>query len=333
MDTRLSVLKRIVTVEAMGIDIPKPPPSPRYAKDHLRETLDTGLRSYQYLTQELGKLYEEQRLDLERLKQDPDPVVPGAGTPLMSEFQRLSKSQELNEAERAFILSAGDALAKVDDQARRTEDLQTVIRAQAREDSQSSSGGDGRRTVSGMAHQDLSGSSRRARSADGRALLEAYTPTYLAYQKALDHFVAEVAKALETPESQLPLGTLVMGRVVKIRLFETYRTMIRGNLGLWQRVAAAGDEPDPVDLSSRVGTHRGEPGEAIHPAAPGQPDPRAKAARTGIGLQVILLPGGTSCPTGNPVAAFWRPSATRPWSVSGEWSQTCRWKPSPSWSS
>jgi hypothetical protein len=62
---------------------------------------------------------------------------------------------------------------------------------------------------------------------DAEHFLDEYGLVFSDYSKAVDHYVKHVAAALETPESKMPLSTLVVARLCKIRILITYLGMTK----------------------------------------------------------------------------------------------------------
>lgn len=237
------VLDGSVTVEELGLRIPPPPPSPRYAFQHFRDIRQECAGSLAYLGKQIERLQADQSADLALMRARPELVAQGMDTPAFRQLQALSKDRALDAAEASFIAqvkalklqetkAAADSRQLID--AMWTMNLSYVPRG-----------------TWAITAENARRVGRQIRTEDDQRFLDAYGKLFQAYSEAVQGYVGRIVSALDRPETQLPLSQLVLARLCKIRILSTYLVMTKANFQVWASSAGTGGlEPiSPADAT------------------------------------------------------------------------------------
>jgi hypothetical protein len=234
----IPMLNGLVTVEELGLRIPPPPASPRQAFDHFRQLQQECAESLTYLNRELDQLNRDQVADIARMRAQPELVGAGMDQPVFRQLKALAKDSALESAEAGFVATTLHLKLKLEEEGQRT--AQTMNVAWSLNTEQIAPG------QIGATIANLQRAGRQFKMSDCQAFLDQYGPVFKDYSKAVDGYVAKVASALEAPESKMPLSTLVLARLCKIRVLSTYLIMTKANFQIWASSAGTGGLEPPL---------------------------------------------------------------------------------------
>lgn len=238
------VLDRSVTVEELGVRIPPPPASPRYAFQHFRAIGQECSGSLAYLGKALDGLLADQAADLARMRAEPEAAAQGMDTPLFRQLKTLSKDPVLDQTEAEFISRVKALMlqqAGVDANSKQVIDTMWTLNLHFIARGTFDATVENARRIG-----------RQIRTEDDQRFLDAYATLFRAYSAAVDGYVGRVVAALALPENRLPLSELVLARLCKIRILGTYLAMTKANYQVWASSAGTGGlEPLPSADASR----------------------------------------------------------------------------------
>lgn len=239
----LPALDGSVTVEELGIRIPPPPPSPRYAFQHFHAIGQECSGSLDYLGKQLDRLLADQAADVARMRAEPEAAAQGMDTPLFLRLQALVKDRTLDEAESAFISQVKALKLK---QAESVEGARQIVDSMWTMNLSFIPRWTGPATLENARRV-----GRQIRTEDDQRFLDQYGAIFRAYSEAVQGYVGRVVAALDLPETRLPLSELVLARLCKIRILGTYLVMTKANFQVWASSAGTGGlEPlSPADAS------------------------------------------------------------------------------------
>jgi len=240
---KLPKLERTITVEEMGIRVPPPPASPNQASTRIREIRQECAEALAYLNREYELLLKDQAADIATLRAHPDWVSQGMKSPQFKTWYVLSKEPTITNAELAFISDAKNALVHDDVVRSNSAGAMNGVQALVPGETSEFFEGDDHRIIRMMV------------VGDNQRFLDQYLPIYQSYKKVLDAYIAQVADNLNTPESKLPLSTLVLARLCKIRIFNSYMNLTKLHYQVWTRsstIGALGPMPHDVTYSEIV---------------------------------------------------------------------------------
>jgi hypothetical protein len=241
-----------VTVDELGIRIPPPPPSPRYAFNHFNDLKTECPKSLAYLNKELTQLFKDQAADIARMRSQPELASAGQESPEFQKLLVLSKAKTLNESEAAFI-SASQRLREELAASRpgTAAYSKTMMKLAIGGPVYGSDGVGMDILLHGQIIDEAQHTGYQMRAFDDQHFLDQYGPVFSSYLKAVDDYVKQVVTELETPESKLPLSALVVARLCKIRILTTYQIMTKANYQIWASSAGTGSrEPNTAPTSS-----------------------------------------------------------------------------------
>jgi len=247
----IPTLNRSVTVEAMGLRIPPPPPSPRYASEHFRAIQEECSESLAYLNRELDRLNRDQAADIASMRSQPELAATGMDLPCFGVLRELTKDPALHAAESAFIGTTAELKEKQAATISRTQQSQEGMWSATTE-----------RVAWGQMMATIENCRRMGRQfrvADDQVFLDQYQPAFITYSRALNDYVARVVAAMDAPDSRLPMSSLVLARLCKIRILTSYLLMTKANFQVWASSAGTGSQ-EPTLLA-----------EAYEPTRPSRP--------------------------------------------------------------
>lgn len=248
----IPTLNGSVTVDDLGIRIPPPPRTPRQAFDHFNEIRTECPKSMAYLSQELSQLFKDQAADIARMRAQPELASAGQESPEFQRLLALSKAKVLNESEVTFssiTKKLWEELANT--RPANSEYNKTLMKLAAGGPGYGLADGGMDVVLMSQIFDEAQHSGHQMRSFDDQHFLDQYGPVFSTYLKALDDYVKQVVAELETPESKLPLSTLVVARLCKIRILTTYQNMTKVNYQIWATSAGTGArEPNSAPASS-----------------------------------------------------------------------------------
>lgn len=260
--TEVPCLSRIVAVEDLGIRIPEPPATPRYANEHIQALQEEVIPGLVFLSKELDKMYQDQARDIKTLRDNPALGRAGMDSELFKSLKGLPTDGELERAEKkfetdvkAYLLHYMDVKDSADQMLKH---LNEFIVASSIHLEPAHGGYETGVSVSAPVSADqieadrtLRRTSRQiAMAEDDQRFLNKYSQTWKEYRQVFDRYINKVSRLMEIPEKEIPISCLVLARLAKIKVFETYRTLTRGNLLVWSMAANVGYDARPTNEAS-----------------------------------------------------------------------------------
>lgn len=238
----IPTLNANVTVDELGLRILPPPKSPRDASNHFDAIKLECASSLTYLDRELDRLFKDQAADIATLRAQPALANEGRDSLMFQKLLALSKDPTLLEAETTFISTT--KRLKVEEV--KTSELTKDAIPMWRQLMMHSNREGGTPTTA----EDSAAATRGAfqmRALDGQHFLDQYGPVFATYSKSVDDYVKQVVSALDTAESKLPLPTLVVARICKIKILSNYQILTQNNYQAWAAAASVGRQESGVE--------------------------------------------------------------------------------------
>lgn len=222
-----------LTVEGKAIHIPDLPEDALMAKARLPEVQARASESMTYLDAELLRMYSEQKEEIAMARALPAELGAGIGSAAHRDLWSLLKDQSLKEGE-AFLQKT--FLEQMEIQAKRAETHQTMVETQTA--MYSGTMGEhffnpelvdrGRRTAA-----------RATLAWEGAEFLRGLRPAWVVLAPRLEGYIQECARLMAELEAHSqPAATRLLGRLLKLQLFERCRALIDFNVRIWGLAAA-----------------------------------------------------------------------------------------------
>jgi len=235
LKAKISVPSTSVVVEGCAIHIPEPPLDAKMAKARLREVRSQAMANLAFLDLELKILYKEQADQIQAARSIPKNLGEGLDSKIHEELWTLLREKGLAEGEKRLVETMKQQLEFQDAREERDQPLLAMAAEMAAQSL----------TLSEVVHgpeavdKRLNGPHRAALAWQGGEFLKGIRPSWEAYQPHLEAYIQESSRLLAELEARpQPLSTQLLGRLLKVQLFERCRTLIDFNSRIWALSAA-----------------------------------------------------------------------------------------------
>lgn len=227
-----------VLVEGLALQIPAPPEDARMARAKLRDIQGQAQASLAYLEEELKSLRAEQARQVAAGRQDPERLQAGQGSAVHDRLWALVKDPTLQEGERMLAKAFQEQMELARTQAEH--DGQGLINAR-----RALQPAEGEEAYNEQSADRTRNNVRRTTLAwQGGTFLKGFQPAWSSYAGNLDAYLQKATQALaEVEATPQPESTLLLGRTLKLQLFERCRSLIAFSAQVWSLSAAQVLEP------------------------------------------------------------------------------------------